>query len=131
MTDVEIVELLGGVTAVARMLGIKPPSVHNWLTDGIPEGRLRELAGQIELRSNGRFLRRERWPDKYDFYWPELGKAQSQPAQPATEKIAEVIVEATAEIKQAVETLRQKSKPWDGKERRGDHRAGASAGQGA
>jgi len=72
MTDQEIIQLLGGVTAVARMLGIKPPSVHAWLSDGIPEGRLRELAAQIEIRSDGRFTRRERWPENFAFYWPEL-----------------------------------------------------------
>ena len=72
MTDAEIIELLGGPTAVARMLDIKPPSVCGWLVEGIPEGRLRDLAGQIELRSNGRFTRRQRWPDKFAFYWPEL-----------------------------------------------------------
>lgn len=77
MTDTEIIDLLGGVTAVARMLDIKPPSVHAWLQDGIPESRLRELAGQIEIRSGGRFSRRERWPDKFAFYWPELA---SEPA---------------------------------------------------
>lgn len=72
MTDTEIIQLLGGVTSVARMLSIKPPSVHAWLVDGIPEGRLRELAAQIEIKSNGRFTRRDRWPDKFAFYWPEL-----------------------------------------------------------
>lgn len=72
MTDFEIIQLLGGVTAVARLLGIKPPSVHSWISDGIPEPRLIALAGQIELRSNGRFSRRERWPDRYALYWPEL-----------------------------------------------------------
>lgn len=72
MTDHEIIQLLGGVTSVARMLSIKPPSVHAWLVDGIPEGRLRELAAQIEIKSNGRFTRRDRWPDKFAFYWPEL-----------------------------------------------------------
>lgn len=75
MTDREIVDLLGGVTAVARMLGIKPPSVSQWLIDGIPEGRLRDLAAQIELRSNGRFSRRERWPNNFAFFWPELANA--------------------------------------------------------
>lgn len=76
MTDHEIIQLLGGVTSVARMLGIKPPSVHAWLVDGIPEGRLRELAAQIEIKSNGRFTRRDRWPDKFAFYWPELAEAE-------------------------------------------------------
>lgn len=74
MTDQEIIQCLGGVTAVARMLGIKPPSVQGWLESGIPEGRLRDLAGQIELKSDGRFTRRGRWPDMYGFYWPELAQ---------------------------------------------------------
>lgn len=88
MTDSEIILLLGGPTAVARMLKIKPPSVHEWLATGIPEGRLRELAGQIEIKSNGRFSRRARWPDMYTFYWPELDQALLNTAQPATENVA-------------------------------------------
>lgn len=72
LTDTEIIHMLGGVTSVARMLEIKPPSVHAWLQDGIPETRLRELAAQIEIKSGGRFTRRERWPEKFAFYWPEL-----------------------------------------------------------
>ena len=78
MTDREIIQLLGGVTSVARMLGIKPPSVHAWLEAGIPDARLRELASQIELKSGGRFTRRDRWPDKYAFYWPELAQSATQ-----------------------------------------------------
>lgn len=81
MSDAEIIQLLGGVTSVARMLDIKAPSVHGWLQDGIPEGRLRELAAQIEIKSEGRFTRRARWPDKYAFYWPEL--EQNPPGVPA------------------------------------------------
>lgn len=83
MTDSEIIQLLGGVTAVARLLGIKPPSVHSWISDGIPEPRLIALAGQIELRSGGRFSRRERWPDRFALYWPEL--ATSDPVTTTTE----------------------------------------------
>lgn len=88
MTDPEIIELLGGVNAVARALRIKPPSVSDWLKDGIPEGRLRDLAGQIEIKSNGRFSRRARWPDMYTFYWPELASGPANTAQPATENVA-------------------------------------------
>ena len=89
MTDTEIIHLLGGVTSVARMLDIKPPSVHGWLEAGIPEGRLRELAGQIEIKSDGRFTRRERWPDKFAFYWPELAQAQTSQAHAATQTAAQ------------------------------------------
>jgi len=42
------------------------------MADGIPEPRLIALAGQIELKSGGQFSRRERWPDRYAIYWPEL-----------------------------------------------------------
>jgi len=89
MTDFEIIQLLGGVTAVARMLEIKPPSVHAWLTDGIPEGRLRDLAGQIEIKSGGRFSRQARWPDKYQFFWPELAQSPANPAPAATQSVAQ------------------------------------------
>lgn len=88
MTDPEIIQLLGGVNAVARMLDIKPPSVSDWLKDGIPEGRLRDLAGQIEIKSAGRFSRRTRWPDKYAFYWPELAQAPANATQGAIESVA-------------------------------------------
>lgn len=40
MTDSEIIQNLGGATAVAKRLGLKTPDgarrVHNWITRGIP-----------------------------------------------------------------------------------------------
>ena len=81
MNATEIIQLLGGVTSVARMLGIKPPSVHAWLVDGIPEARLIELAGQVELKSGGQFSRRERWPERYALIWPELAANEDGAAQ--------------------------------------------------
>lgn len=88
MTDTEIIATLGGVTAVANLLGIKPPSVHAWIEDGIPEVRLIQLAGQIESKSAGRFTRRDRWPDKFSFYWPELAATQSNQSRAATNDVA-------------------------------------------
>ena len=121
MTDSEIIELLGGVTAVARMLDIKPPSVHNWLSDGIPEGRLRDLAGQLEIRSNGRFSRRQRWPNKFGFYWPELDHAHAESLQSAIQTVAEVQTAikhvetvAVAEIKHVATEILKEAEPWDG-----------------
>jgi len=81
MTSKEIISILGGVTAVANQLGIKPPSVHAWIESGIPEVRLIQLAGQIEAKTDGRFSRRARWPDKYKMYWPELASPAQQEAQ--------------------------------------------------
>lgn len=83
ISDAEIIAMLGGVTKVARMLGIKPPSVHEWLKKGIPEIRLRELAAQVEIESAGRFSRKSRWPEKYRFYWPELGETSEVNAEGA------------------------------------------------
>lgn len=82
MTATEIIQLLGGVTAVARLLGIKPPSVHAWMVDGIPEARLIELAGQLEIKSGRRFTRKGRWPDRYGVIWPELATDTPVTEQP-------------------------------------------------
>lgn len=88
MTDAEIIHVLGGVTAVAKLIKISPPSVHGWLEGGIPELRLKELAAQIELRAPGRFSRRARWPDSYHIYWPELTESGAKCAPAATETVA-------------------------------------------
>lgn len=88
MTDAEIINALGGPTVVARRLGIKPPSVHAWLEAGIPEGRLIELAGEIERCAPGRFSRREKWPTRYFLIWPELAQGSIPPSSPATHQEA-------------------------------------------
>jgi hypothetical protein len=72
LTASEIVALLGGPAAVARLVNVKQPSVSGWLELGIPEGRMIELAGEIELRAPDRFSRRLHWPDRYMRIWPEL-----------------------------------------------------------
>lgn len=118
MTDCEIIELLGGVTAVARMLDIKPPSVHGWIKDGIPDGRLRDLAGQIEARSGGRFSRRERWPDKFAFYWPELATAPA-----AVEKLKPDQLPAAGAVHEADAQPLGAGRAWAGPERRASRKA--------
>lgn len=104
MTDIEIIQLLGGVSVVARLLNIQPPSVHGWLKAGIPEGRLRDLAPTIEARSNGRFTRRARWPDNFAFYWPELATATPAHAAPDTCLCAQALPTA-APVASAVSPL--------------------------
>lgn len=42
-TASEIIARLGGVTAVARMFRIKPPSACQWRTAGIPAARMMYL----------------------------------------------------------------------------------------
>ena len=82
ITDREIIELLGGPAAVARRVGCKTPSVSGWLSDGIPEGRLIELAAEIERRAPDRFSRRARWPLRCAEIWPDLGVGAADPDQP-------------------------------------------------
>lgn len=38
-----VIDRLGGTTAVAKLCECKPPSVHQWRTDGIPNYRLQFL----------------------------------------------------------------------------------------
>lgn len=42
-TSSEIIDALGGTTAVARIFDIRPPSVTEWRTEGIPKARLMYL----------------------------------------------------------------------------------------
>lgn len=39
MDDSKIIDALGGTVAVARLCKIKPPSVSEWRTKGIPDAR--------------------------------------------------------------------------------------------
>lgn len=44
MTDSEIIDALGGTTAVAKLLELEPPSVSGWKIHGIPQARKQTLA---------------------------------------------------------------------------------------
>ena len=79
-----IIKSLGGITKVARELGLSVPSVHGWLKTGIPEGRLIELAARIEVNTNGAFSRQSQWPTKYQLIWPELANTQQPINQEVT-----------------------------------------------
>ena len=70
MNPNELIDRLGGTTAVARLVGIKPPCVHMWRTNGIPSGQLLRLAPIAEQR--GIATRRDLRPDDWHLIWPEL-----------------------------------------------------------
>lgn len=87
ITHQHIIEKLGGITAVAHRLNIKPPSVSGWIADGkdgIPDGRLIELGADIERAAGVK-----RWdlrPKDWHVIWPELIDTEGAPAiekQPA------------------------------------------------
>lgn len=68
MTDNQLIEVLGGPAAVARLLGIKPPSVSGWVS--IPLDRKILLAVIAEDR--GVSTRKELFPETYQDIWIEL-----------------------------------------------------------
>lgn len=72
MTPSEMIDKLGGTTAVAKLLNVKPPSVHAWRVGGIPDDKLIRLAPLIERATNGVVTRRELRPDDWQLIWPEL-----------------------------------------------------------
>ena len=75
MTPSEIIDTLGGTTAVAKLLNVKPPSVHAWRTGGIPDDKLIRLATALERATEGTatpITRRDLRPDDWAQIWPEL-----------------------------------------------------------
>ncbi len=79
MTDVELINSLGGCVAVANILQIKPPSVSEWLKkNAIPEGRRIRLAVVAEDR--GIAKRKDIFPKDYAEIWIELRDPKSKAA---------------------------------------------------
>ncbi|WP_227063256.1 Cro/CI family transcriptional regulator [Acinetobacter pittii] len=68
MNDAQLIDLLGGVTAVARLLGIAPSSVSGW--KAIPIDRKIRLA--VIAEDLGLATRKELFPDSYQDIWIEL-----------------------------------------------------------
>lgn len=68
MTDNQLIDALGGPTAVARMLGIRTPSVSGW--NQIPIDRKIRLA--VIAEDKGISTRKDIFPDTYQEIWIEL-----------------------------------------------------------
>lgn len=66
MTDSEVIDALGGTSAVAEIFNIKPPSVTGWREGGIPTARKQTL---VLL-----------YPDKVPAEWRKLLPEASQAA---------------------------------------------------
>lgn len=90
ITAAEAIDILGGTTAVARLLDIKPPSVHEWRAKGaIPESRLLQLAPALEVASGGKWSRWTLFPATWHRIWPELIGREGAPSVPQpAEKVA-------------------------------------------
>jgi len=72
MENSEIIEILGGTSQVSRLCGVSPAAVCQWRKNGIPEDRLILLATQLEMLTNGKFNRKERFPTKWQMIWGNL-----------------------------------------------------------
>ncbi|MDC5241402.1 Cro/CI family transcriptional regulator [Acinetobacter baumannii] len=68
MNGAQLIDVLGGVTAVARLLGIAPSSVSGW--KAIPQDRKIRLA--VIAEDLGLTTRQEIFPDNYQDIWIEL-----------------------------------------------------------
>ncbi|TCB71601.1 hypothetical protein E0H88_04040 [Acinetobacter sp. ANC 4216] len=68
MKDSQLIEALGGVSAVARLLGITPASVSGW--KAIPIDRKIRLA--VIAEDQGLCTRKKIFPRSYQDIWIEL-----------------------------------------------------------
>lgn len=62
--------MLGSVAALARAIGVKPPTVHQWIKRErpVPIG----CAAAIDRLTQGAVSRRDLRPDDHHLIWPEL-----------------------------------------------------------
>lgn len=72
MTDSQIIDLLGGPTAIAKQLSISPPAVCVWRKNGIPVDKKVYLAAEIEKQTEGKLSRKSMFPANWRYIWPEI-----------------------------------------------------------
>ena len=77
------IQTMGGLTALARSIGVSAPTVHEWKTlkRPVPVGRC--IA--IEHATNGVVTRRDLRPDDWQNIWPELAN-RAQPNQTTSQE---------------------------------------------
>lgn len=71
-----VIDRLGGPSAVAKLLGLRSPSVTNWRHRGIPI----ERCVAIERATAGRVMRWDLRPHDWRDIWPELAERPDAPA---------------------------------------------------
>lgn len=63
-------EIVGGKAALARMVGVKPPTVQQWASGTRPVAVERCVA--IEVATRGAVTRKDLRPKDWHLIWPEL-----------------------------------------------------------
>lgn len=84
MKHCDLINALGGQSAVAREIGVSQPSVHEWTKTGIPSGRIHRMA--ILAEQKGIATRKEICPHDWHLIWPELQEALNSPEPPTDER---------------------------------------------
>jgi DNA-binding transcriptional regulator YdaS (Cro superfamily) len=67
-----MIQLLGGCTKVANLVGVSVAAVSMWQNGNIPYDKLVILAATLEKESVGLINRKELFPLSYKMIWPEL-----------------------------------------------------------
>ena len=68
-----MIELLGGVKAVSKKVGVSVQAVNKWkLQSAIPVDKLMMLAALIEKESHGLVTRQDMFPKSWMWIWPEI-----------------------------------------------------------
>ena len=68
----QMIELLGGVKAVAKKLNISVQAVSQWDDNIIPVSKMVMIAALIEKESHGLVTRQDMFPKSWMWIWPEL-----------------------------------------------------------
>lgn len=76
ITAEEVIKIFGGVSNVARFVGVKSPSVCGWREKNIvPDDKLIIMAPTIEamtVNTDTPFTRKSMFPNNWQIIWPEL-----------------------------------------------------------
>lgn len=86
ISDPQIIDALGGTSAVARLMNVKAPSVSGWRKTGIPDDKRIRLAVLLEEKSGGAYRRTDVFPRDWHRIWPELVGAKGSP-KPARDPV--------------------------------------------
>jgi len=80
---VKACQLVGGQSEMARILGVPPAFVYQWVKGlrRIPD----KYALPIEVATSGKVSRKQICPDAWHWYWPEMGPSKKpiNPSLPA------------------------------------------------
>ena len=70
MNTTEIIQILGGTFAVAKLCRVSPSAVSQWRNNGMPGDKLVLLASELEKKSGGKWTRKE--IQNWKQIWPKL-----------------------------------------------------------